>query len=50
MPQNNISFYPPGSYRSLETLEKFENFIFLAWKVMEFSTQSWKIKAVYMLD
>ena len=27
---------------------KFKNFIFQAWKVMEFSSQSWKIKAVYV--
>ena len=27
---------------------KYKNFIFQAWKVMEFSGQSWKIKAVYV--
>ena len=27
---------------------KFKNLIFQAWKVMEFSSQSWKSKAVYV--
>ena len=27
---------------------KFNNLIFQAWKVMEFSSQSWKSKAVYV--
>ena len=34
-----------GSYRSWKTLKvmEFKNFIFQAWKVMEFYGQSWKI-------